>query len=254
MPDYAIALHVSATLPAGTVGYCPQYAMANVNMVNLTVHGQGGHGAYPHTTKDPVVLASQIILNLQTIVSREISPLEPAVVTVGSIHGGTKGNIISDEVMLELTLRSYSDEVRQALIDKIRRICAGQAQAAGLPPELYPEVEVLDEETPSVYNDPALTARLGEAFEAALTEENVQTLSPVMGGEDFARYGRTPEQVPIHLFWLGTISPEKIAQAKAGEIELPSLHSPHYAPLPEPSILTGVQAMSAAVLELLGEE
>ena len=148
-PDYALALHVSATLPVGAIGYSSGYALANVDMLDLTVYGEGGHGAYPHTAKDPVVLAARLILDLQTIVSREISPLEPAVVTVGSIHGGTKGNIIPDEVKLEITLRSYTDEVREALIEKIRRISKGLAISAGLPEDKYPKIVVRDEFTPA---------------------------------------------------------------------------------------------------------
>ena len=252
-PDYALALHASASLPAGKVGVCPAYSLANVDMMDITVYGEGGHGAYPHTTKDPIVLASRIVLALQTIVSREISPLEPAVVTVGSIHGGTKGNIIPNEVKLELTMRSYSDEVRRAIIEKIERICRGEALAAGLPEDKYPKLLLREEYTPSVYNDPALTARLRQAFAHALGEERVETVPPVMAGEDFARYGRTEPGLPICIFWLGAVDPELYEASLRGEASLPSLHNSKFAPFPEPTIKTGVTAMTAAVLDLLAK-
>ncbi len=251
-PDYALALHVNASLEAGKIAHCAGYALANVNSVDLTIRGVGGHGAYPHTTKDPVVIAAQVILALQTIVSRETKPIEPAVVTVGSIHGGTKHNIISDEVKLELTLRSYSDEVREHTVAAIRRIANGIAQAAGVPEDRMPIVHVADEFTPSTYNDPELVQRLVPAFERVLSKENVIATEPVMGGEDFGEFGRTSAKVPICIFWLGVIAPEKVAASRANGISLPSLHSSQFAPVPEPSIKTGVQAMSAAVLELMG--
>jgi hippurate hydrolase len=250
-PDAALALHANATLPAGSVGVCPEYALASVDMVDITVRGVGGHGAYPHTTKDPIVLAAQMILGFQTLVSREIAPIEPAVVTVGSIHGGSKGNVIPDEVRMELTVRAYDEGVRNTLLDGLRRMSAAYAVAAGLPADRLPVVTVRDESTPSLYNDPALTARAGAAFRRALGEAQVQQVPPVMGGEDFGRFGLTEPRVPICLFWLGTVAPERAAEAARGALALPSLHSPRFAPLPDPSIRTGVIAMSAAVLELL---
>lgn len=250
-PDFALALHTNASLAAGKVAHRAGYALANVNSVDLIIRGVGGHGAYPHTTKDPVVIAAQVILALQTIVSRETKPIEPAVVTVGSIHGGTKHNIISDEVKMELTLRSYSDEVRDHTIAAIRRIANGIAQAAGVPEDRMPIVTVSDEFTPSTYNDPQLVQRIVPVFEQMFGKENVVATEPVMGGEDFGEYGRTNPKVPILIFWLGTVGPEKIAASQNGGAALPSLHSNKFAPMPEPSIQTGVQAMSAAVLELL---
>jgi hippurate hydrolase len=250
-PDYAIALHVSAGMEAGKVGCRSGYSLANVDMMDITVYGQGGHGAYPHTTKDPVLLASRIVVALQTVVSRELSPLEPAVVTVGSIHGGTKGNVIPDQVQLELTLRSYTDEVREAIIEKIKRICQGVAMSAGLEADQYPKVELRDEFTPATYNDPALADRVQKIFEEALGKERTLSVDPVMGGEDFGRYGRTAEEVPVFMFWLGAVAKDQMAAAERGELKLPSLHNSGFAPDPEPTITTGVVAMTAAVLDLL---
>lgn len=250
-PDYALALHVNASLEAGKVAYCPKYSMANVDMVDISIFGEGGHGAYPHTTKDPIVLAARLIMDLQTIVSREISPLEPAVLTVGSIHGGSKHNIIPDEVKLELTLRSYSDEVRNALIEKIKRTCEGVAKSAGIPDDKLPTVFVREEYCPALYNDPVLVERMKKTFEAAIGQQNVVPASPVMGGEDFSRYGREEPKVPIMLYWLGAVEPEKVATYRKGGAPLPSLHSSKFAPLPEPTIKTGVITMTAAVLDLL---
>lgn len=254
LPDFGLALHASPTLPAGKIGICTGYSMANVDMMDITVYGEGGHGAYPHTAKDPVVLAARIIMALQTIVSREISPLEPAVVTVGSIHGGSKGNVIPGEVKMELTMRSYSDEVRQAIIDKIGRICRGEAIAAGLPEEKFPKLALRPEFTPAVFNDPTLAARLQPAFAQALGPDNVETVPPGMAGEDFSRYGRTEHRIPILLFWLGAVNPVLYETAQKGETSLPALHSSRFAPLPEPSIKTGVLAMAAAALNLLGKK
>ena len=253
-PDYALALHTSANLEVNKVGYVSGYAMANVDFMKITIFGEGGHGAYPHTTKDPVVLAARTILDLQTIVSREISPLEPAVVTVGKISGGTKGNIIPNQVELELTMRSYSDEVKEALIEKIKRICIGNAIAAGLTEDKYPEFWIRPEDTPSLFNDPELTDELAGMLKKRLGEEQVVEVKPVMAGEDFSEFGRVEPIIPISLFWLGAVAPEKIKAAAAGELELPSLHSSKFAPVAEPAIETGVKAMSAAILHLLGRK
>ncbi len=251
VPDYCLALHVSGNMPAGKVALTSGYAYANVDMMDITVYGEGGHGAYPHTTIDPIVLSARIILDLQTIVSRELSPLDPAVVTVGSIHGGNKGNVIPDAIKLELTLRSYTSAVRNATIEKIKRICNGLAAAAGLPEEKYPKVYLRDESTLSLYNDPALTARMKKVFISTIGEENVLDGQPVMGGEDFSAYGRTDEKIPILQYNLGTIEPELVNKAMNKEIKLPSLHSAFYTPTPEPSIKTGVITMTSGVLDLL---
>ncbi len=250
-PDYALALHVSSSIPAGQIGLCAEYAMANVDMVDITVFGHGGHGAYPHTTIDPIVLSARLILDFQTIISREISPLDPGVLTVGSIHGGSKGNVIPNEVKLELTLRSYKDEVRTAILDKIKRTCRGVGLSAGLHEGELPIVTVRNESTPALFNDKSLVETLFPVFQSAIGKEQVLKLSPVMGGEDFGRFGRTEDKVPILLYWLGSVDPEVVRNAKAAGTSLPSLHSNKYAPLPAPTIRTGVATMTAGVLHLL---
>ncbi|MEN8176800.1 MAG: amidohydrolase, partial [Pseudomonadota bacterium] len=253
-PDYNLALHANAELPAGTIGYTRGYAMANVDSVDINVRGIGGHGAYPHKTRDPVVLAAQLVLQLQTIVSREISPLESAVITVGSIHGGSKHNIIGDSVKLQLTVRSYSDETRDLLLRRIREMSLGLARTAGLPEELLPVVEIKEEYTPSVFNDPELTGRVVSVLSSELGENQVQALPPAMAGEDFARYGRTEPRIPSVLFWLGAVDPELYAAAKEKGESLPALHSPRFAPLAQPAIETGVRAFTALAQDLLGPE
>jgi hippurate hydrolase len=188
---------------------------------------------------------------LQTIVSREVKPGDPAVVTVGSIHGGTKSNIISDEVRLQLTVRSYKTETRRHLIESIKRIVQAQAASAGMPPEKMPEVIVSDDQAPALYNQPELCAEVRQIIGSAIGADNVLTREPVMGAEDFAEYGLTKEKVPLCMFWLGTQPPEVVAEAKAKGTTLPSLHSPFFKPIPEPSIETGVKAMTSAVIGLM---
>ena len=249
-PDFNLAFHVSADLPAGKVGYVPGWAMANVDSMDITIKGVGGHGAYPHTTKDPIVMASQLINNLQTIVSREIAPIEAAVVTVGSIHGGTKHNVIPSEVRLQLTLRSYTDEVRNQTISTIRRMARGLAEANGLSKESYPDITLKDEYTPALFNNLELTEKVRTSFESALGKENVLKLSPVMGGEDFGMYGRVEPIIPTALFWLGAVNKKVYDTSLRENIGLPSLHSAYFLPDPEPTISTGVKAMSAAIIDL----
>ncbi len=249
-PNACIALHCNASLLTGSLGFVEGFTFANVDSVDITVRGVGGHGAYPHLTKDPIVLASQLVLALQTVVSRETRPGDPAVVTVGSIHGGSKHNIIPDSVHLQLTLRSYTEEVRQNTLSAIRRICKGLAESAGLPPELHPQVVVANEFTPALYNDPKLTQRLAGTARRWLGESRVQTLQPVMGGEDFSEYGRTADKIPICQFWLGVVSPELNGEALRSGKPLPSLHSPFFRPEAEPTLRTGVTALVATVLEL----
>lgn len=244
LPDYNLALHVSASLPAGQVGYVSGYAMANVDSLDVTVYGQGGHGAYPHKTRDPVVMTAEIVLGLQTIVSRELSPLDSAVITVGSIHGGTKHNIIPDEVKLQLTVRSYSDETRAYLLRRIEEISHGVARTAGMPEDRLPLVTVKDEFTPSVYNAPELVDRVVPLLKSSLGEDAVVEISPVMGGEDFSRYGRTDEKVPGSLMWLGVVNPADHQAAADGRLELPSLHSSKFSPDAPAAISAGVRGIS----------
>ncbi|TWT31118.1 N-acetyldiaminopimelate deacetylase [Posidoniimonas corsicana] len=244
-PNYAVALHVAADYPAGKAGYLSGYSQANVDSVDITIKGRGGHGAYPHTTADPIVIAAKLVLDLQTIVSRELDPIEPAVVTVGSIHGGTKHNIIGDECKLQLTVRSYSPAVRKQIGEAIRRKALAAAQSAGAP---EPEVDI-SEGTPSLYNDPNLTARVASAVGAAIGKENMEPSKPTMGGEDFSRYGIAG--VPICMFKLGTIPQDRLdAYAEAGGPP-PSLHSAKFYPDPEGSLSTGIRSMTAIVQELL---
>ena len=250
-PDFNLALHVGSSGPAGSVGYHLGYSMANVDSVDIIVKGVGGHGAYPHTTVDPIVLSSQIVLALQTIVSREINPLEPAVVTVGSIHGGLKHNIIPDEVRLQLTLRSYSDDVRKKTINNIKRIVKGQALAAGLSADKMPTVILKDEHTPALYNDPDFSNRVLNFIRNEIGSENVHEIPAVMGGEDFGRFGRQEPRIPSFLFWLGGTSEEDWKRYQKGEIVLASNHSPFFAPIPQPTLSTGIRAMTSSAIGLL---
>ena len=251
-PDYAIGLHDDPQLATGRVAFCEGVFSSNSDSVDITVRGIGGHGARPDNAKDPVVLAAQIVLALQTIVSREIHPGERAVVTVGTIHGGNRSNIIPDEVKLQLTVRSYSGDVREHIIASIRRICRGEAVAAGMPEELMPVVTVVEgESAQAIYNDPALTRRVRAAVAGWLGPDSVGTIEPEMFSEDFSQYGRTVEKVPVCFFILGATAPERIAESVRTGIPLPALHSSKFAPVPEPTIRTGIAAMTAAALDLL---
>ncbi len=246
-PDYNLALHVSASDPAGTVAYVSGYAMANVDSVDIKVKGRGGHGAYPHTTVDPILVASHIVIALQSLVSRNTDPQDAAVVTVGSIKAGAKHNIIPDEAELLITVRSYDDKTREMLLDGIARIAKSQAAAFGAP---EPEVSVEGDYTPATYNDPALTARVSKAIGKSIGEDFVRSVKPVMGGEDFSQYARTGEKIPGVLFWVGGVSPARYDEAQNGGLPLPSLHSGLFAPDYDPAIATGVESMTAAAIEL----
>jgi amidohydrolase len=250
-PDFAIALHDNAELEAGKVGIVPGFALASSTNIDIKIRGVGGHGSKPDATKDPIVLAAQVILGLQTIVSRENSPLDPAVVTVGSIHGGTRYNIIPDEVNLQLTVRAYKEEVRKRVLASIERITMGIAMAAGVPNDRAPIVKVSETEvTAATYNDPALIERLAGAFEKGLGADNVVKMAPIMGSEDFGYFG-LDRTIPTAMFWLGAVDPARMKQSKDSGTTLPSLHSALFAPLPEPTLRTGVKAMTLAVLELM---
>ena len=251
-PDFALALHDSGELEAGKIGYLGGYMLASATSVDVTLRGRGGHGAYPHTTKDPIVMAAEYILAIQTIVSREDSPLDPAVVTVGSIHGGTKHNLIPDEVHLQLSIRAYKEEVRLHILASLDRIAKGIALAAGVPDDRAPIVKVSDTEvTAATYNDPALTARVVGAMKTALGADKLVQLEPVMASEDFGQFGLEDHQIPTFMFRVGAIDAERIAKSKATGVPLPSLHSSLFWPVPEPTIRTGVKAMTVAVLELM---
>jgi hippurate hydrolase len=249
-PDYALALHCDARLQTGRVAFTEGLALANVDSVDITVKGRGGHGSAPHTTVDPIVVAARIVLDLQTIVSRETNPLDPCVVTVGSIHGGTKHNIIPNEVTLQITVRTTKDTVRKHTLEAIERIAKAASEAAGAPP---PDVHTrIEEYTPALSNDSALTRKTIGVLRQVLGADNVESRPPVMGGEDFSQYGRAG--VPIFMFWLGTIDADRWALSKKeGATPLPSLHSDLFWPDPEPTIRTGVLAMSQAVLNLVGK-
>jgi hippurate hydrolase len=250
-PDYVIALHDSADLEAGKVGYTPGYAMASSTSVDIKIRGLGGHGARPEATKDPIVVAAQVIMALQTIVSREDSPLDPVVVTVGSIHGGTKHNIIPDEVDMQLTVRAYKEEVRKRVLASIERITKGIAMAAGIPDDRAPIVKFSDTQfTTALYNDPQLTERLATAFAKALGQDNVVKLQPVMMSEDFGSLS-LDQKIPAVQFTLGAVDPAKVKLSKETGTSLPSLHSALFAPLPEPALRTGIKAMTFAVLDLM---
>ena len=244
-PDYAIALHVDPTMASDQVSVKSGYALANVDSVDVTLFGKGGHGALPHTTIDPIVQAAQFVLAVQTVVSREIKPLEPAVITVGSIHGGTKHNIIGDRCHLQLTVRSYSDDVREKLLGGIRRKAEAVAMGAGAP---KPEV-VVSEGTPAVFNSQDLAERMTPVFREVLGKENVLQGEPAMAGEDFSRYGRTG--VPILMYRLGTVAAQELARDRQlGQIA-PPLHSPSYYPDVETALTTGITTMASAALALM---
>ncbi len=245
-PDFALALHDSAEVEAGQVGYVPGFALAAVDSVDITVYGKGGHGAYPHRTIDPIVIAARIVLALQTVISRDKNPLDPGVITVGSIHGGTKHNIIPDEVRLQLTVRSFDEKVRDLLLNGIRRVAQGEAAAAGAP---RPPTVAVSESLRSTYNDPALTERVAASFRRALGDGNVLKMPPVMGAEDFGEYGRAG--VPGLIFWVGAANPEKFAAARKKGEAMPSLHSARFAPDFSPAIRAALRSLVTASLDLL---
>lgn len=251
-PDYALAFHDAAGAPAGFIGYSAGYALANVDSVDIEVHGIGGHGAYPHTTKDPIVIAARIVGSLQTLVSREIDPLDSAVVTVGSFQAGFKHNIIPDKANLLLTVRSYSDETRRKLLDGIERITMAEASAAGLPDDKMPSVLIREDEyTPATYNSPDFTREMAALFESRFGKERVVESKPVMGGEDFGRYRRADESIKSLIFWVGGVPMADYQASQRGELKLPSLHSPFWAPDAETVIATGAEALTAAALDLM---
>ena len=251
-PDFALGFHDKADLQTGHIGVTEGYTSANVDSVDVTVRGVGGHGGYPHKTKDPIVLAAEMINAWQTIASRENNPLDPIVVTVGSIHGGTKRNIIPDEVTMQLTVRTYKKQVREKVLAAIERIAKDIAAAGGVLPERAPIVTVRkDEFCSATYNNPELTKRLVAVWRKSLGNENVEIVDPTMGGEDFSEYSLADHSIPAVDFHIGAVDPVKIADSKRNGTPLPSLHSSKFAPVPEPTIRVGIIGMTSAVLELM---
>jgi len=253
-PDYAFAYHVSAELPSGTIGYFPGSIFAGVNSIDIKIFGQGGHGAMPHTTIDPIVLASRIVLDIQTIVSREINPVHPAVVTVGSIHGGTKHNIIPDEVDLQLSVRFFDDAVYQHILEALNRISRGIAISAGLPEEKWPIVKASNQFTPPVVNSAKLVMEAIIPMQKILGEENIIQVEPLTVGEDFGKYGLTEEKIPIALFWLGGVNKAKYQDHIENGTVLPGLHNAAFFPDFEPTYKTGVSAMTMTMIHLFNKQ
>jgi len=251
-PQFALALHDDSRIPAGTVSVPATAALAAGAMVDMNVPGIGGHGAYPATTKDPVMLAARIINGLQPLISRENDPFQPGVITVGSIHGGTKHNIISDMVKLQLTVRSYDVAQQQRLLAGIARVARGEALAAGFPDEKMPVVTVIHD-VPATRNTPALAARVTETLTRTLGAERVISLDPSMASEDFSEYGLADPSIQTTIFWLGGVQKAKWEAARSGGPAIPSLHNSGWAPDPAPTIATGVEAMTAAAMMVLAK-
>ncbi len=250
-PDYVLAFHDAAQAPAGLIGYSKGFALANVDSVDVVVPGVGGHGAYPHTTKDPIVIAASIVSRLQTLVSRELNPLDPAVVTVGSFQAGSKHNIIPDEARLQITVRSYTDETRKHLLEGIARIAKGEALAAGMSDDKLPKITVSDPYTPATYNNPEFTEQVMAGLKTRFEGRVFETPS-VMGGEDFSQFRRAdPDNVQSLIFWVGGVRASEWAKSERGEIELPSLHSPFWAPDAPVVIATAAEALTATTLDLM---
>ncbi|WP_407073354.1 amidohydrolase [Sphingomonas sp. LaA6.9] len=250
-PQTVIGFHDAASMPAGVIGIRSGYALANVDSVDIVVKGVGGHGAYPNTTKDPIVLASRIVTALQTLVSRELDPQDSAVVTVGSFQAGAKHNIIPDEARLLLTVRSYSPATRQMLLDGIARIAKGEAIASGMPEDRMPVVTVKDEFTPSTFNTEPLSGQMKTLFTERFGKDRVIDTPAVMGGEDFSRYYLADKNIQSLIFWVGGVSKAQWDKAGGDAGKLPSLHSPFWAPEAEAVIATATEAMTAAALETL---
>jgi len=246
-PNFALAVHDADNLPAGKVGYTPGYALANSDSIDITVFGKGGHGAQPQMTIDPIVIAARIVSGLQTLVSRQNNPLDPVVITVGQIHGGTKNNIIPDQVMLGLSVRTYKKEVRERVLKGIERVAKAEAELAGAP--RAPEVKIT-EGTVAVYNDPKLTERLVASLRRALGDGNVVEVPPKMVSEDFSYYAQ--DGIPEAMFHVGAVNPQKFVEAQQSGAQLPSLHSALFAPELQPTLKTAIQTEVTELLELMG--
>jgi hippurate hydrolase len=253
-PDYALAFHVDADNPTGRIQADPGISSSSSDSVDIIIHGIGAHGASPHQGKDPIVMGAELIMALQTLVSREIDPLQPGVVTVGAFRGGIKHNIISDRAEMQLTVRSDSAEVRKKLLDGIRRIAEGIGRMNGLPEDKLPEVRFSTESTPVTINDPALTARLRAALARSFGEDSLITKPRTgMGAEDFAYFIQPEHGVPGFYFTVGGTPLAAIEAARNGGPQVPSHHSPQFRIDPEPAVRLGTEAMVVAVLDLLGK-
>ena len=250
IPDYGIALHSSPTIPSGKVGFGKGYTMANTESVDIKVFGQGAHGASPHMSIDPIVTASIIVMELQTIVSRNINPLDDAVITVCSFQGGTKHKIITDEVKLQLTIRTYKEEVRKLIHKRIKEICNGIASSMGLDKSQWPEVIIPEKYTPANFNDSKLVDLMMNSSKEIIGANNVIVSDPQMVGEDFSRFGNTKEKIPTVLYWLGTVPDDRMKKYEAGNYALPGLHSPFYYPEIERSIITGIKVNTQAMIKI----
>ena len=250
-PDYVVALHDSSVLPAGTVGWHAGPMLAGADSVDITIRGFGGHGAMPNVTKDPIVIGAELVMALQTIVSRESDPLIPTVVTVGSFHSGTKHNIVPDEAHLQLTVRTMTPAQREKVLAAIKRITNGIAEAAGIPADRAPIIEIASDNVPATINDPALTQRIAASLDKAVGKENVWPGQPIMASEDFSLFALEDPKPPICMFWLGATDPAKWKEAEEKGTRLPGPHSSEFAPLPEPAIRTGVKAMTTVATDLL---
>ncbi len=252
-PDLCLSLHVSPNLLTGEIGYCPGPAMAGITNMDIEVFGKGGHAAYPHTTIDPIVLASKMVSAFQTIISREIAPIEPAVISVSSFNGGAKHNVIPDKVKLQLTTRYYSGNVRDTILHSIKQVCINYAKAAGLEEKDYPKITYPEDEMPMMVNDENLTYKIAEILKSESGNENIIKIKPEMGGEDFAHYGRTEDKIPICMLRIGTVDEQYYLECIKSNVSLPALHSPFFAPEPEGTIEGGINALTTATIKLFNK-
>lgn len=253
VPDYLLALHVNSAVETGKIGFCPGYSLANIDLLDITVKGKGGHSASPYTTIDPIMIASKLVLAFQDIVAREVPAVQPAVISVGSIHGGTTGNIIPAEVKMEVSVRALDDNIHKKLLAAIQRTCEGIAASCGVAPADYPTIHTRKPGSPAVYNDPSLCNNLSNQLKRILGDSNVLLLGPEMFGEDFGRYSRTTDsRIPSVLYSLGAVRSEDMRAAESGKLVLPSTHSPLFIPDTEPTLKTGVVSMTSTILYLLG--
>ena len=251
-PDFALAFHVDAEHPTGTLIAEPGITSSSSDSVDIVIHGVGAHGASPHEGKDPIVMGAEIIMALQTLVSREISPLQPGVVTVGAFKGGLKHNIISDRAEMQLTVRSDDEKVRKTLLEGIKRIAINVGRMNGMPEDKLPEVKLSTESTPPTINDAALTARMRKVFATAFGSNALLTPPRTgMGAEDFAYFVQQEHKVPGFYFAVGGTPQSAIDAAKVGGPPVPSHHSPLFKIDPEPSVRLGTEAMTLALLDLL---